>query len=81
MILFCDFILSYAFSSRPNSYSTVYYLLILGLFLIALALCPNLKEVKVSASLNVEGETFTIKLVKEFPPKLSWSNLVSLESL
>jgi len=47
----------------------------------ALALCPNLREVNVSASLNVEGETFTIRLVNEFPPKLSCSNLVNFESL
>ena len=47
----------------------------------AFALCPNLNEVIVSASLNVDGDTLTIKLVKEFPPKLSCSNLVSFESL
>ena len=81
IIFVCVFILSSAFSSIPNNCSTVYSLLILGEFLTALALCPNLREVMVSASLKDEGEILTINEVKEFPPRLSCSNLVSFESL
>ena len=59
----------------------MYYLFILGEFLTALARWPNLRDVTVSASLYKDGEILTIRLVKAFPPKLSWSNRVNFESL
>ena len=81
IILFWALIFNSAFSSKHKSSSTVYYLFILGEFLTALALWPNLKDVTVSASLYKDGDILTIRLVKEFPPKLSWSNRVNFESL
>ena len=71
----------YDFYNKTNNYATVYYLLTLGLFLICLALKPNLNEDNVYAWLSVLGDTLIIKWVLELPPKLSCSNRVSLESL
>jgi hypothetical protein len=44
MIFICFFIFNSAFSSKAESSSTVYYLLIFGEFFISLALWPNLKD-------------------------------------
>jgi len=49
----------------------VYDLLTIGSFFIDLALCPKRIDVNVYDSLNELGETFTIKFVSEFPPRLS----------
>ena len=55
--------------------------LILGLFLMFLALDPNLNVLKDSRSLNGCGEHVTIKHVFEFPPRDSERILVNLDSL
>lgn len=49
----------------------VYSLFIFGLFLIALALIPNLNVLIVSYSLYGDGEHVTINVVLLFPPKES----------
>ena len=69
------------FSRSCWSSATVISLLILGLFLIFLADTPNLKVEMDSEILNECGEHVTINAVLLFPPKDSWSILVSLESL
>ena len=55
-------------------------LLILGLFLIFLALLPNFKVDIVSSSLNLAGLQVIISAVLELPPNDSYKILVSLES-
>lgn len=59
----------------------VYSRLTEGVFLIFLALYPNLRVLNVSASLYGCGEHVTIKQVLELPPNDSVSILVSLLSL
>lgn len=62
-----------------NSYAD-YCLLTTGLFLICLAQAPNLKELIVSSTESHSGAQFIIRAVFEFPPRLSDSSLVILES-
>ena len=74
-------ILASAISSIFFSSATEYSLFCLGLFLIFLALAPNLKVDKVSASLYGCGEAVIIRQVFELPPSDSDNILVSLDSL
>jgi len=55
--------------------------LTLTVFLISLALWPNLILDNVSESLNTEGDTAIINAVLLLPPKDSCNNLVNLLSL
>ena len=73
-------IISSAFANFSISSSIVLSLLILGLFLIFLALAPNQSVLIVSSSLKEEGEHVMIRHVFEFPPSDSYKTLVSLES-
>jgi len=66
----------YNFSSSP----TVHSLLILALFLIYLALLPNLRVEIVSSLFIILGEHVIINVVLEFPPSDSESILVNFES-
>ena len=59
----------------------MYSLLTLGAFLIFLALAPNRRVLKVSASLKGWGDAVIIKQVFEFPPNDSDNILVSFDSL
>ena len=63
------------------SSSIVIYLLIFATFTMHLALKPKRRVLKVSFSFKIDGEQVIIKVVKEFPPNDSYSNLVSFESL
>ena len=54
--------------------------LIWALFSIFFALMPKRRVERVSVSLYEDGEQLMTRVVLEFPPKLSWSNLVSFES-
>lgn len=53
----------------------------MALFLIFLALTPNLRVEVVSSILSAAGEQLIISAVFEFPPSDSYKTLVSLESL
>ena len=70
-----------ALSSSSFNSATVYSLLILGRFLMAFALTPNLSVLIDSDSLKIEGEQVMISVVLELPPNESYKILVSLESL
>ena len=59
----------------------MYSLLTLGAFLIFLALDPNLRVLRVSASLNGWGDAVMIRHVFEFQPNDSDKILVSLDYL
>ncbi len=75
------FIFNSAFSSKNSNSSTVYSLLILGLFFISLAVLPNLNAETVSDSFKLEGDKFIMSRVKQFPPIDSFSSRVNFESL
>lgn len=63
-----------------SNYSTVYSLLIRGLFLISFAVLPNLNADMVSDSFKYDGAKLIMSRVKQFPPIDYFSNRVSFES-
>ena len=73
--------LSFSRSQSAFNYATVYSRLILALFLIFLALTPNLNVEIVSARLKKLGEHVIIRVVLEFPPSDSYNILVNYEFL
>lgn len=74
-----NFKLCSAFSNNNSNSGTVYSLLTFGLFLIFLALTPNLRVESVSTSLYGEGEHVIINVVRELPPRDSYKTLFLLK--